>query len=72
LGIEDKGHISLREEESSYRIKDMIVQKLIEGQNALINANQILVEANRKLVDTNLMLVNQLMQNAGVHPLREK
>jgi hypothetical protein len=64
----DKGNKEpVVEPEQLYPIKDTIVEKLVEGQNRLINNNVILTESNNKLVETNRQLVALLIQQ-GIKP----
>jgi hypothetical protein len=55
------------DEDDRYRIKDTIVEKLVEGQNNLIKNNVILTESNKVLVDNNQKLIALLIQQ-GIKP----
>jgi hypothetical protein len=70
----NQGQNAPEDEEDRYRIKDIIVAKLVEGQSNLIKTNVILAESykiaaesNKILVDNNQKLIALLIQQ-GIKP----
>jgi hypothetical protein len=49
--LEEKKENTAEEATDLYSLKDIIVEKLVDGQNLLINNNMKLVESNQKLID---------------------
>jgi hypothetical protein len=49
--LEEKKENTAEEGNDLYGLKDIIVEKLVDGQNRLISNNMQLVETNQKLID---------------------
>jgi len=63
---------STGERPNEYRVKDIIVEKLVDGQNRLINANMILAESNKIaaesykiLAESHQKLIDLFIQQGG-------
>jgi hypothetical protein len=50
-GENQEGKGSMEETSGKYGVRDIIVEKLVDGQNRLINNNMILTESIQKLID---------------------
>lgn len=59
--LKDKPETTVEEAVGSYSVRDLVVLKLVEGQNKLIDGQNKLIDNNTALVQSNQRLINRLI-----------
>ncbi len=58
--LEDKPEKVVEETAEFYNVRDLVVLKLVEGQNKLIDGQNKLIDSNAVLVESNQRLINRV------------